>query len=48
MKSTFKQFRPNSEDGVVEVVQIGITGQTGTNWDTEMVFIWSLIPVSAS
>ena len=34
--------------------QIGITGlrgvpveQTGTNWDTEMVSIWSLIPVSA-
>ena len=27
--------------------EFGITGQTGTNWDTEMVSIWSLIPVSA-
>ena len=31
----------------VQTYQIGITGQTGTNWDTEMVSIWSLIPVSA-
>ena len=47
LPSPIWRVRSDEEDDVAEVSQIGIMGQTGTNWDTEMVSIWSLIPVSA-